>query len=116
MVEEVSAIGRSGVGVGARRGDDESDRLERGRGGQGGSRTTAYVEGVSETPVQKIGNALTWGATNDAPAAFVWEIGHTSPFTSPAAAFCLLGRGRLRYSDDAPGVAGPLTADPHRLG
>ncbi len=51
--------------------------------------------------VQKIGNSLKWGATNDAPAAFVWEIGHTSPFTSPAAAFCWPGEAGC-YSYDAP--------------
>jgi hypothetical protein len=41
--------------------------------------------------VQRIGNSLTWGAVHDAPASFVWEIGHTSPFTSPADAFCWPG-------------------------
>ena len=29
--------------------------------------------------VQKIGNSLAWGIVHDAPASFVWEIGHTSP-------------------------------------
>lgn len=33
--------------------------------------------------VQKVGNSLAWGIVHDAPAAFVWEIGHTSPFASP---------------------------------
>src|SRR5215469_11186771 len=32
---------------------------------------------------QKIGNALGWGLVDDTPNSFVWEIGHTSPFTSP---------------------------------
>ena len=36
---------------------------------------------------QAIGNSLAWGAVNDAPNAFVWEIGHTSPFTSPRSQF-----------------------------
>jgi len=33
--------------------------------------------------VQKLGNSLAWGIVHDAPASFVWEIGHTSPFASP---------------------------------
>ena len=41
--------------------------------------------------VQAIGNSLAWGAVNDAPNSFVWEIGHTSDFTNPAAQFCLPG-------------------------
>ena len=41
---------------------------------------------------QTIGNSLGWGIVNDAPNAFVWEIGHTSPFTSPAAQFCVPGQ------------------------
>ncbi len=40
---------------------------------------------------QRIGNSLKWGAVHDAPASFVWEIGHTSPFTHPASAFCWPG-------------------------
>jgi hypothetical protein len=40
---------------------------------------------------QQIGNSLGWGAVHDTPNAFVWEIGHTSPFTTPAAKFCLPG-------------------------
>jgi hypothetical protein len=50
--------------------------------------------------VQKIGNSLKWGAVHDAPASFVWEIGHTSPFTSPASAFCWPGEAGC-YSYDA---------------
>src|SRR5258708_18858927 len=38
---------------------------------------------------QQIGNALGWGAVNDTPNSFVWEIGHTSDFTTPAARFCV---------------------------
>lgn len=41
---------------------------------------------------QKIGNALGWGVVHDTPNAFVWEIGHTSPFTTPAAQFCVPGQ------------------------
>jgi hypothetical protein len=41
--------------------------------------------------VQAVGNSLGWGLVDDAPNAFVWEIGHTSPFTSPASAFCVPG-------------------------
>jgi hypothetical protein len=38
---------------------------------------------------QQLGNALGWGLVDDAPNSLVWEIGHTSPFTQPAAQFCL---------------------------
>ena len=41
---------------------------------------------------QKIGNSLGWGSVHDTPNAFVWEIGHTSPFTSPGSEFCLPGQ------------------------
>ena len=41
---------------------------------------------------QEIGNALGWGIVDDTPNSFVWEIGHTSPFTTPAARFCLPGQ------------------------
>jgi hypothetical protein len=51
--------------------------------------------------VQRIGNSLKWGIVHDAPASFVWEIGHTSPFTSPADAFCWPGEAGC-YSYDAP--------------
>jgi hypothetical protein len=32
---------------------------------------------------QQIGDALGWGLVNDTPNSFVWEIGHTSDFTTP---------------------------------
>jgi hypothetical protein len=54
--------------------------------------------------VDKLGNSLKWGAVSDAPIAFVWEIGHTSPFTSPGAAFCWPGATNC-YSYDAPAWA-----------
>src|SRR5262252_2791710 len=41
---------------------------------------------------QQIGNALGWGVVNDTPNSFVWEIGHTSPYTSPAGQFCVPGQ------------------------
>jgi hypothetical protein len=41
---------------------------------------------------QQIGSALGWGLVDDTPNSFVWEIGHTSPFTKPAAQFCLPGQ------------------------
>lgn len=34
---------------------------------------------------QAIGNSLGWGIVNDAPVAFVWEIGHTSIYTDTGA-------------------------------
>jgi hypothetical protein len=41
---------------------------------------------------QLIGNALAWGIVNDTPNSFVWEIGHTSDFATPAAQFCEPGQ------------------------
>ncbi len=38
---------------------------------------------------QQIGNALGWGIVDDTPNSFVWEIGHTSPYTKPADQFCV---------------------------
>ena len=54
---------------------------------------------------QKVGNSLSWGAVHGTPDSFVWEIGHTSPFTSPASAFCWPGEAGC-YSFDAPAWAG----------
>jgi hypothetical protein len=54
--------------------------------------------------VQKIGNSLGWGIVHDTPDSFVWEIGHTSPFTSPASAFCWPGEAGC-FSYDAPAWA-----------
>jgi hypothetical protein len=41
---------------------------------------------------QQIGNALGWGLVDDTPNSFVWEIGHTSPYTKPADQFCVPGQ------------------------
>jgi hypothetical protein len=41
---------------------------------------------------QQIGKALGWGLVNDTPNSFVWEIGHTSDFSKPAAQFCIPGQ------------------------
>ena len=41
--------------------------------------------------VQALGNALGWGLVDDAPNSLVWEIGHTSPYTTPASQYCLPG-------------------------
>ena len=54
--------------------------------------------------VQKVGNALKWGAVNDTPDGFVWEIGHTSNFSSPHAQFCSPGDPTC-FSYDAPAWA-----------
>ena len=54
--------------------------------------------------VQRIGNSLKWGAVHDAPASFVWEIGHTSQFSSPAAEFCWPGES-ICQSYNAPAWA-----------
>jgi hypothetical protein len=54
--------------------------------------------------VQKIGDALGWGAVSDTPNSFVWEIGHESVFTGKGA-FCVPGQvGCDSY--DAPAWAG----------
>lgn len=54
---------------------------------------------------QTIGNALGWGSVFDTPNSFVWEIGHTSPFTSPASQFCVPGQS-ICQSFNAPSWAG----------
>jgi hypothetical protein len=41
---------------------------------------------------QQIGNARGWGLVDDTPNAFVWEIGHTSNFTTPAGQLCYPGQ------------------------
>lgn len=75
-----------------------------------GQHGTIVLDSKSDGPlmpaysVQRIGNSLKWGAVHDAPASFVWEIGHTSPFTSPADAFCSPGEAGC-YSYDAPAWA-----------
>jgi hypothetical protein len=50
---------------------------------------------------QQIGNALGWGLVDDTPNAFVWEIGHTSQFTTPAAQYCLPGQAGCDSYDSA---------------
>ena len=56
---------------------------------------------------QELGNSLGWGLVYDTPNSFVWEIGHTSPFTSPASAFCVPGEAGCE-SYDAAAWAGTL--------
>jgi hypothetical protein len=53
---------------------------------------------------QEINNALGWGVVNDAPNAFVWEIGHTGNYTSPAGKLCDPGSATkpICYSYDVP--------------
>lgn len=41
---------------------------------------------------QQVGNQLGWGAVQDTPMSFVWEIGHTGNFTTPPGQFCLPGQ------------------------
>jgi hypothetical protein len=59
---------------------------------------------------QRVGASLKWGLVHDTPNSFVWEIGHTSPFTSPPAKFCVPGEAAC-YSYDAPAWRGtaPIT-------
>ncbi|HEX9032088.1 MAG TPA: hypothetical protein VF834_09610 [Streptosporangiaceae bacterium] len=61
--------------------------------GQSGTITlnSGYGPMLPAFSTQQIGNALGWGLVNDTPNSFVWEIGHTSPFTTPASQFCLPG-------------------------
>jgi hypothetical protein len=60
--------------------------------------------------VQKLGNALGWGLVNDAPNSLVWDIGHTTPYHSPASRFCLPASGTVaarragRYGGNYPGT------------
>ncbi len=56
---------------------------------------------------QEIGNSLGWGLVDDTPNSFVWEIGHTSPFTSPASQYCIPGQ-TFCLSFDAPPWQGTL--------
>jgi hypothetical protein len=50
---------------------------------------------------QQIGNALGWGLVNDTPNAFVWEIGHTSNFGTPAGQLCVAGQTACASYDTA---------------
>lgn len=54
--------------------------------------TSPYGPILPVFSTQTLGNSLNWGGVLDTPNAFVWEIGHTSPYTSPAAAFCVPGQ------------------------
>ena len=54
---------------------------------------------------QEIGNSLGWGIVHDTPNSFVWEIGHTSPFTHPASQFCFPGE-TICQSYNEPAWAG----------
>ena len=56
---------------------------------------------------QTLGNSLGWGLVYDAPNAFVWEIGHTSPYAKPRAAFCVPGQQDC-FSYDATAWAGTM--------
>jgi hypothetical protein len=53
---------------------------------------------------QQIGNNLKWGLVYDTPNAFVWEIGHTGNFTTPAGQYCTPGSATKPpcYSYDVP--------------
>jgi hypothetical protein len=81
----------------------------------GGSGTIVLIS-KSDGPLlpaydsQTIGNALAWGLVNDTPNSFVWEIGHTSPFTSPSSAFCVPGEDGC-FSYDAAAWAGTTPID-----
>src|SRR5262252_4957655 len=76
-----------------------------------GQSGTIVLDSKSDGPLmpayntQKIGSSLKWGVVHDTPDSFVWEIGHTSPFTSPASQFCWPGEAGCQ-SFDAPPWAG----------
>ncbi|HEX6489434.1 MAG TPA: hypothetical protein VF137_11270 [Candidatus Dormibacteraeota bacterium] len=57
---------------------------------------------------QQLGNALQWGLVDDAPNSLVWEIGHTSNFTTPGGQFCLPGEVKKNpcYSYNLPSWLG----------
>lgn len=50
---------------------------------------------------QQIGNSLGWGGVHDTPNSFVWEIGHTSNFTTPAGQTCFAGQTTCDSYDTA---------------
>ncbi len=50
---------------------------------------------------QTIGDALGWGIVNDTPNSFVWEIGHTSVFSTPAGQYCTPGQTNCDSYDAA---------------
>jgi hypothetical protein len=72
-----------------------------------GKSGTIVLDSKSDGPLmpaygtQTIGNSLAWGLVDDAPNSFVWEIGHTSPFSSPPSAFCLPGQTNCESYDTA---------------
>jgi hypothetical protein len=52
---------------------------------------------------------LGWGVVDDAPNSFVWEIGHTSPYTQHASQFCVPGQTFCEsYHDVAWGDTQPI--------
>jgi hypothetical protein len=71
-----------------------------------GQSGTIVLDSKSDGPLmptydtQEVGNSLKWGAVHDTPDSFVWEIGHTSPFTSPGSQSCWPGEASC-YSCDA---------------
>jgi hypothetical protein len=54
--------------------------------------------------VQATGNSLPWGLVDDTPNAFVWEIGHTGNYSTPAGQYCNPGSATKPpcYSYDIP--------------
>jgi hypothetical protein len=56
---------------------------------------------------QTLGNALSWGIVDDAPNAFVWEIGHQSPYVQTNTKTCFPGQA-ICDSYNAPSWAGTL--------
>ncbi|MGZ4335262.1 MAG: hypothetical protein ACXVRJ_13465 [Gaiellaceae bacterium] len=63
--------------------------------------TSPYGPILPVFSTQAIGNTLNSGGVHDTPNSFVWEIGHTSPYTSPAAAFCVPGETNCDSSSES---------------
>jgi hypothetical protein len=87
-----------------------------------GHRGTIVLDPKKDGPLmpafdtQTLGNALGWGLVDDAPNAFVWEIGHESQFSTPHSAFCLPGEsGCFSYDESAWAGTIPIRIDSVRF-
>ena len=59
---------------------------------------------------QTLGNSLNWGSVYDTPNSFVWEIGHTSPYSSPASKSASRVRRTAPPTTSRPGSASRRSA------
>ena len=78
-----------------------------------GGKGTIVLDAAKDGPLmpafdtQTLGNALGWGIVDDAPNAFVWEIGHQSPYVQSNTKICFPGQA-ICDSYNAPSWAGTL--------